>query len=71
MYKIFSYDLIRKLFGEEVNDSLSRDDQGFLTSGNRHVDRAEGFRIAKENDQIWHTMFDNDIEGTLTSEDLY
>jgi len=50
---------------------VGRNGQGFLTSSNRFVGRAEGFKIAKANSQIYHHCFDNDEEGTLTSEDLY
>ena len=45
-----------------------QDCQGFLTSKNRFVDRVEGLKIAKENDQIWHDM---EVKEFLTSEDLY
>lgn len=48
-----------------------RDCQGFITSHNRYVDRSEAFLIAKENGQMWHTLFDGDDEGQLASEDLY
>lgn len=63
--------LIRSLLGEGADENVGRESQGFLTSKNRHVDRAEGFLIAKANNQIIHTMFDNDETGILTSEDLY
>ena len=63
--------LIRALLGDEADEKVGRKDQGFLTSLNRHVDRAEGFKIAKENNQIIHTMFDNYETGILTSQDLY
>lgn len=53
------------------DDLPGREAQGFLTSHNRYVDRAEAFKIAKENKQFIHNMFDNDSEGILTSEDLY
>ena len=48
-----------------------RKHQGFMTSTGRFIDRAEAFKIAKANNQIIHKMFDNDKEGSLTSEDLY
>ena len=48
-----------------------RKHQGFMTSIGRFVDRVEAFKIAKANSQIVHAMFDNDKEGSLTSEDLY
>jgi predicted hotdog family 3-hydroxylacyl-ACP dehydratase len=49
----------------------NRSHQGFITSTNRYVSRAEAFKIAKANDQIIHHMFDKVDEGELTSEDLY
>lgn len=48
-----------------------REDQGFMTSVGRYVDRKEAFKIAKANNQLIHKMFDYDEEGVLTSEDLY
>lgn len=48
-----------------------RKHQGFMTSTGRFVDREEAFKIAKENNQIIHKMFDNDSTGSLTSEDLF
>lgn len=50
---------------------FERKDTGFLTSTGRYVDRSEAFLIAKANNQIVHTMFDEDKEGILTSEDLF
>lgn len=66
------YEVLRDLVPDLTeSEEPGREDQGFLTSKNRYVDRAEGFKIAKENKQIIHSMFDNDDEGQLTSEDLY
>lgn len=48
-----------------------RDDQGFITSHDRYVGRAEAFKIAKSMNQIHHKMFDDVDEGSLNSEDLY
>ena len=48
-----------------------RDKQGFLTSHNRFVDRKEAFKIAKDNNQIYHKFHGNMEEGELTNEDLY
>ncbi len=43
-----------------------------MTSKGRYVDRIEAFKIAKERNQIFHTMYDDDAtERILTSEDLY
>ena len=66
------YELLESLLGEvKAEDIPKRDNQGFLTSHNRYVNREEAFRIAKENNQIWHDVFKNDKEGSLVSEDLY
>lgn len=62
--------ILRCLFGDSVAIP-EREQQGFLTSQNRYVSRSEAFKIAKSNKQIIHKMFDNDREGSLTSEDLY
>jgi len=66
------YDILEGLTGMYGNDLDSdRENQGFLTSFNRFVDRKEAFKIAKTNHQFIHKMFDDDNEGELTSEDLY
>ena len=44
-------------------------ERGFLTSKNRYVSRKEAFKIAKENNQIIHNMFDKDDDVALNSED--
>lgn len=64
-------DLLSKYTTPDEANLPQREDQGFLTSHNRYVSRAEAFKIAKLNNQIIHKMFDNDDEGILTSEDLY
>lgn len=46
-------------------------EDGFLTSMKRFVNRKEAFKIAKNNNQIWHNLFDDVDENILTSEDLY
>ena len=56
---------------QNVPQFADRENQGFMTSTGRYVTRAEAFKIAKANNQIIHKMFDNDSEGSLTSEDLY
>jgi hypothetical protein len=50
-----------------------REDQGFLTSKNRYVDRKEGWKIAKENNQIkfGKEFSDNGDDSELISENLY
>ena len=68
------YELIRKMCPNIADTSLpQREDQGFLTSLNRHVDRREGWKIAKENNQIkWglNASCDNE-DSQLISENLY
>ena len=50
-----------------------REDQGFLTSKNRYVDRKEGWKIANENNQIkfGKKASDRGEESELISENLY
>jgi hypothetical protein len=50
-----------------------RDNQGFLTSLNRYVDRKEGWIIAKKNKQIQWGLeaSDNGDDSALISENLY
>ena len=50
-----------------------RDNQGFLTSLNRYVDRKEGWIIAKRNKQIQFGLgvSDNGEDSALISENLY
>ena len=50
-----------------------RENQGFLTSLNRYVDRKEGWKIAKENNQIqWGlSASENGEDSQLISENLY
>ena len=64
------YRLLEGLLGIDDVD-IGREAQGFLTSKGFFVNRKEGFKIAKDNDQIWHNMHDDRDEGELTSEDLY
>ena len=63
--------LLKKHVHVQKPQFTDRENQGFMTSTGRFVTRAEAFKIAKANDQIIHKMFDNDSEGSLTSEDLY
>lgn len=66
------YKLLESLVGHvETKDIPKRENQGFLTSHNRYVTRAEAFDIAKENNQIFHDVHGNDKTGHLISEDLY
>jgi hypothetical protein len=47
-----------------------RDGQGFLTNLDRHVDRKEGYLIAKKAGQLLHNLHDA-TNPILISEDLY
>lgn len=64
--------LIESLIGPVKTEFIpKRENQGFLTSHNRYVTRAEAFIIAKDNNQIYHSVHGNDTTGQLISEDLY
>ncbi|MCK9445929.1 hypothetical protein M0Q50_03455 [bacterium] len=68
------YETLRSLLPDLPNDELpDRTGQGFLTSENRYVDRKEGWKIAKENNQIkWGLdASENGEESILISENLY
>ena len=68
------YEILRKLKPDLKDDELpNRVDQGFLTSENRFVDRREGWKIAKENNQIkWGLeASENGEQSQLISENLY
>lgn len=51
-------------------EKANRDSQGFLTNLDRHVNRSEGYLIAKNSNQLLHNMHDQS-NPILTSEDLY
>lgn len=61
---------VAKIKDEEMP---KRENQGFITSLNRYVDRKEAWRIAKENDQIqWgKEASENGKNSQLISENLY
>ena len=78
------YEVLESLVGKIETDKLpNRDQQGFLTSENRYVDRKEAWKIAKDNNQIAYGLEASDnmkIEGLeldgqeppiLISENLY
>lgn len=67
------YKILRECFGVKDEDLPQRQHQGFLTSLNRFVDRKEGWKIAKENNQIQYGLevSDNGEESELISENLY
>lgn len=65
------YKVIEELF---LNTGMcEREDQGFLTSQNRYVNRKEAWKIAKENNQIKHGLevSDRGDDSELISENLY
>ncbi|KQC02075.1 hypothetical protein [Pedobacter sp. Hv1] len=55
---------------KQLIDRQQRDGQGFLTNLDRHVDRSEGYLIAKSAGQLIHNMHD-ESNPILISEDLY
>ena len=67
------YKVLKELFAEPVLPG--REHQGFLTSKNRFVDRKEGWKIAKENNQIKYGLKasenEDENESILISENLY
>ena len=65
------YEILRELFADPVLPS--REDQGFLTSLNRYVDRKEAWKIAKENNQIKFGLTASEAgdDSILISENLY
>jgi hypothetical protein len=68
------YQLIRQLVPKITDEDLpKRENQGFLTSLNRYVDRKEGWKIAKENNQIQWGLeaSENGEDSHLISENLY
>ena len=79
------YETLKALIGDIDTDKLpNRDKQGFLTSENRYVGRAEAWGIALENEQIIYGLeaskIQVDINGLeftgqeppiLISENLY
>jgi len=67
-------DLITIIQEEDVANDIMHlapdENQGFITSHNRYVNRHEGYKIAVANNQIWHNLSDKD-QMILASEDLY
>jgi len=70
-YKIYSE--IRKSCGDYSICDQNRNEQGFLTSENRYVDRKEAWNIAKDNNQIKYGLkaSEDGINSELISENLY
>lgn len=78
------YQTIKSLTGQNPNESIGallnsmseedqRNHQGFITSLDRFVNRNEGFKIAKANNQIQFGLkaTDNGEDSILISENLY
>jgi len=67
------YIVLRNLLNIQEDDEPGRDQQGFLTSFNRFVDRKEAWKIAKENNQIQFGLkaSENGDDSILVSENLY
>lgn len=61
-----SEDVIVRSLVEKAN----RDSQGFVTNLDRHVNRTDGYWIAKKAGQLLHSMHDT-TNPILISEDLY
>jgi len=62
------HELLKKL---KIDFVRNKQNEGFLTSNNRFVDRTEAYWIAKENNQIQNYMVEDDDVAQLISEDLY
>lgn len=58
---------------KSMSDDEIRKHQGFITSLDRYVDRKEGWKIAKENNQIQFGLeaSENSDDSILISENLY
>lgn len=67
-------DLLEMFLGKDYHTKYTpeeyRQRQGFLTSKKRFVDRAEGYRIAKDCNQLWLEPVKGEDEH-LISENLY
>lgn len=66
-------DLNTYLKSLNLTDDDYRQGQGFITSTDRYVDRKEGWKIAKANNQIQFGLVasDNGDDSILISENLY
>tara|TARA_R110000868_G_C10586644_1_gene739182 strand:- start:123 stop:404 length:282 start_codon:yes stop_codon:yes gene_type:complete len=67
------YATLKDVVKVKDEDMPQRENQGFLTSLNRYVDRKEGYQIAKANNQIQFGLeaSDNGDDSILISENLY
>lgn len=67
------YAILKDVVKVKDEDMPQRENQGFLTSLNRYVDRKEAWKIAKENNQIkWGLeVSENGEDSQLISENLY
>lgn len=61
--------IIKHYFNGILGDIVEKKVQGFITTKHRFVDRVEGFKIAKEANQLIGR--DAEIENWLDSSDLY
>lgn len=71
MYSLFDH--VENVCDLRLNETLSRkEEQGFITSRYRFVDRKEAWKIAVEQKQIVRRVGGDDSDGgTLYSENLY
>lgn len=65
------YQALSNLIGDQAFRSVNCDGQGFITSENRYVSRAEAWRMAKENNQIKFGPCSEFDQMELISENLY
>ena len=67
------YATLKNVVKVNDEDMPQRENQGFLTSLNRYVNRKEGWIIAKENNQIQWGLeaSENGEDSQLISENLY
>ena len=67
------YATLKNVVKVNYEDMPQRENQGFLTSLNRYVNRKEGWIIAKENNQIQWGLeaSENREDSQLISENLY
>lgn len=62
---------LKQLFPSLNEKIIEHKDFGFITSHDNFVTRAEAFKIAQLQNQIWHEIHKGVKENILTSEDLY
>jgi hypothetical protein len=63
------HNVMQRMFADNMpSEAMALQNQGFVTSTGRYVDRYEGFRIAKAAGQLWRSPTPPDM---LTSEDVW